>query len=105
MPMRLTLFCSGEVGEGLHGGGGVGGIDRAVAVGVVGVLPGGAGGAAFGVGFRQDDGEVVEFGGGGYGAEAVGGGADLVLQAHADVSGFAGARAGRGAGCPWGGRR
>src|ERR1017187_4799749 len=45
---------------------------------------------AFGVGFRENDWDVVVFSGGGYGAKAVGGCADLVLQAHADVSGLAG---------------
>src|ERR1019366_290901 len=48
------------------------------------------GGAAFGVGLGEDDVEVVVFGGRRDGAKAVGGGADLVLQAHANVGGFAG---------------
>src|ERR1017187_7963675 len=87
---EVDLVLGGEIGERFHGGGGVGGVDRAVAVGVVRVLPGGAGGAAFRVGFREDDGQAVVFGGGGYGAKAVGGGADLVLQTHADVGRLAG---------------
>ena len=85
--MRLTLFSAARSASAF----GVGGIDRAIAVGVVRVLLGGAGGAALGVGFREDDGQVVVFRGGGYSAKAVGGGADLVLQAHANVSSLAGA--------------
>ena len=101
--MRLTLFSVGEIEEGFHGGGGVGGIDRAVAVGVGGILLGGAGGAALRVGLGEDDGEMCEICGGGDDAKAVGGAADLVRRAHADVA--AAGAGGRGAGCPWDGRR
>ncbi len=102
---EVDLIFGGEVGEGLHGGGGVGGVDGAVAVGVVGVLFGGAGGAAFGVGFGEDDGQVVPLGRGGYGAEAVGCGARFRFAGPCGCGRFRRGREGRGAGCPWGGRR
>ena len=67
---EVDVVTGFEVEERFESGGGVDGIERAVAVVVGGIFAGGAGGAAFGIGFREDDGQRMELRVGGDESEA-----------------------------------
>src|SRR5205807_9950490 len=75
-----------ELKEALESGGGIRGIQGVVAVVVRRVDLGGAGGAAFGVSFAEDDGKVDELRVLRHGFEALVGADHFVIEAHANMA-------------------